>query len=347
MSTARNTPIVTAASNRPETEDETYMTPEERVNVSVYESSYRAVVHIDARAVESEGFWGDQISEGAGSGSIWDESGHILTNYHVIEGSQQLVVTLFDGNQYEAKIVGADPPNDIAVIKIDAPHEELIPVKLGDSERLKVGQRVFAFGSPFGLERTMTCGIISSLNRTLPSRNHRTMKAIIQVDAALNRGNSGGPLMSSRGDLVGMNTAIASATGENTGIGFAIPAATIRRVVPQLIANGRVIRPTIGIEAVAETQQGLLVAKVTAGGPADKAGVKGIQIIRKRRFYGEEKRLDISSADIIVAVGGRPVRTADDLLSMVEAGKAGQSLELVVLRQGNRVRLVAVLADEP
>lgn len=327
--------------------DNDFMTPEERVNVAVYESSYRAVVHIDARAVQTESFWGDSVtSEGSGSGSIWDEQGHILTNFHVVEGSQQVVVTLFDGNQYEAKVIGADPPNDIAVLKIEAPHDTLVPVRLGDSERLKVGQRVFAFGSPFGLERTMTCGIISSLNRTLPSRNHRTMKAIIQVDAALNRGNSGGPLMSSRGELVGMNTAIASATGENTGIGFAIPAATIRRLVPQLITNGRVIRPTIGIEAVAETQLGLLVAKVTPGGPADQAGIKGVQIVRKRRFYGEERRLDIGSADIIVAAGGKPVKKADDLLSLVEQGRAGQILEVVVSRQGTRVRLMVTLGDE-
>jgi S1-C subfamily serine protease len=172
------------------------------------------------------------------------------------------------------------------------------------------------------------------------------MKSIIQVDAALNRGNSGGPLVSSRGELVGMNTAIASGSGENTGIGFAIPAATIRRIVPQIIQNGRVIRASIGIEAVAETPQGLLVAKLSAGGPAEKAGIRAIQIVKRRRFYGEEKRLDISSADTIVGAGGKPIRTADDLLSIVEQGRAGMALDLIVLRQGNRLKVQVVLENE-
>jgi S1-C subfamily serine protease len=342
----RSVPLNANPAPVPIPEDE-FLTAEERVNIAVYDTTHRSVVHIDTRAVQTDSFWGDSTtSEGSGSGSIWDELGHILTNYHVIEGSQQLVVTMHDGNQYEAKKIGADPPNDIAILKVDAPHQSLQPVRIGDSDRLRVGQRVYAFGSPFGLERTMTSGIISSLNRTLPSRNHRTMKAIIQVDAALNRGNSGGPLMSSRGELVGMNTAIASGTGENTGIGFAIPASTIRRIVPQLIATGHVVRPTIGVEAVAEIQQGLLVAKLTAGGPAEKAGLKAVQIVSRRRIYGLEKRLDISSADIIIGAAGKPVRSADDLLSIVEQGRAGDSLELNIVRQGNRLRLTVVLADE-
>ncbi len=234
-------------------------TPDERINIAVYENCNRSVVNIDTTVVQSRMIFETQ-SEGSGSGSVLDKQGHILTNYHVIEGAREINVTLFDGKTYDAQLVGHDPPTDVAVIKINAPAEVLFPIRFGESNRLKVGQRVFAIGNPFGLERTLTTGIVSSLNRSLPARTKRAMKSIIQIDAAINPGNSGGPLLDSRGRLIGMNTAIASTTGQNTGVGFAIPSATITRVVPQLIERGHVIRPETGIAAVARTDRGLMIA---------------------------------------------------------------------------------------
>lgn len=323
-------------------------TPEERVNIGVYEKCNRSVVNITTRGVRSELILFETETEGAGSGSVLDTTGHILTNYHVIEGAQKARVTLFNGTSYDATLVGHDAPNDIAVIKIAAPAEDLYPIEFGDASRLKVGQRIFAIGNPFGLDRTMTIGIISSLNRSLG----RSFKSMIQIDAALNRGNSGGPLLDRRGRLIGMNTAIASSTGENTGVGFAIPVSTLSRVVPQLIENRRVIRPDIGIARVQETDKGLVIMKTVRGGPADRAGLQGYQevVTQKRRgpFVYEERRVDGSRADMIVAADGQKIRTVDDFLGVLESHLPGQTLELVVIRESQE-RTVAVTlgASEP
>ena len=327
--------------------------PEERVNISVYENVNRSVVHITTRVARQDPFFfSEQSAEGAGSGSVLDREGHILTNYHVVEGAQIARVTLFNNKTYRARPIGVDADNDIAVLKIDAPDDVLYPVKLGSSSRLRVGQKIFAIGNPFGLERTMTVGIISSLNRQIPSRNSRQMKSIIQLDAALNRGNSGGPLLNSRGELIGMNTAIASPSGagENTGVGFAIPVSTVKRVVPQLIKHGRVIRPDIGITRVYQTDQGLVIARVTPGGPADQAGLRGFKRVRKKRNFGgfsiEETGWDTSTADKITAVEGKPIRTADDLLTILEAKNAGDAIEVTVLRDGRRTKVRVVLDND-
>jgi S1-C subfamily serine protease len=215
---------------------------------------------------------------------------------------------------------------------------------------LRVGQKVFAIGNPFGLERTLTVGIISSLNRTLPSRSARTMKSIIQIDAALNRGNSGGPLLDNRGFVIGMNTAIASRTGQNTGVGFAIPVSTVRRVVPQLIEDGRVIRPDIGITRVYQTDNGLVIATMTPGGPAERAGLRGFRIIRERRqrgpFLYEQTRIDRSYADMIVAVEGQPIRTADEFLTQIETRQPGDVVTLTVVRSGRELKIRVPLEAE-
>ncbi len=323
------------------------LTPEERVNVAVYESCHRSVVHIETRG-DSESFLGRITnSEGSGSGSVWDREGHILTNYHVVKGVKQLMVTLHDGSQFEARLVGNDITNDIAVLKIEPEDASLWPVTPGLSEKLRVGQRVFALGSPLGLEQTMTVGIVSSVNRTIPSLSKRMMKSIIQIDAALNRGNSGGPLMNSRGQLIGMNTAIASRIGENSGIGFAIPSATIRRIVPQLIRFGKVRRPNIGIESIAETSKGLLLLTLEPGGPAEAAGLQGVRVIRRRTMLGDLIRRDYSTADILTEIDGEKIRTADDLLSEVESRRAGDSV-MVTLRRGDETLRVPVrLVEEP
>jgi S1-C subfamily serine protease len=233
------------------------------------------------------------------------------------------------------------------VIRIDVSPERLHPVELGDSERLRVGQKVFAIGNPFGLERTLTTGIISSLNRQLPSRGGRTMKSIIQLDAALNRGNSGGPLLDSRGRLIGMNTAIASETGENTGVGFAIPVNTVRRVVPQLLEYGKVIRADIGITRVFQTERGLLVVTVARGGPAERAGLQGFRLVRKENrrgpFVFSETHIDPDSADLILAVDGQKCRTVDELLSAIESKKPGEQALVTIERQGNELQVPIVL----
>src|SRR5487761_1141107 len=263
-------------------------TPDERVNISVYEQVNRSVANISTKGVRAgDCFFFEVPTEGAGSGSVLDKSGHVLTNFHVIEDARQIEVTLFDGSAHAAKLVGHDAASDVAVLKIPAPADRLFPVTLGDSSRLKVGQRVFAIGNPFGLERTLTTGIISSLNRRIPGREGRTLKSLIQTDAAINPGNSGGPLLDSHGRLIGMNTAIASRTGQNTGVGFAIPVSSITRIVPQLIEKGHVVRPEVGIAKVYEIDGGLMIAELVPGGPAERAGLRGPKIVVQRRQRGD------------------------------------------------------------
>ncbi len=323
-------------------------TPDERVNIAVYENVNRCVVNINTKTTSEALFVFELTSEGAGSGVVLDQQGHVLTNQHVVDGAKQIQVILFDGKNYEAKLIGADEPSDIAVLKIEAPPESLYPVHFGDSTHLLVGQRVFAIGNPFGLERTLTTGIISSLNRTLPTRNKRTMKSIIQIDAAINPGNSGGPLLDAHGRLIGVNTAIASATGQNTGVGFAIPVNSIARVVPQLIAGGRVVRPDAGIAKVFQTEKGLLIATLTQGGPAERAGLRGPKLVKERRRRGpftyDYQNVDLAAADLIVAVDGNRIKTADEFLSAVESRRPGEETIITVLRDGREQGVALRLA---
>lgn len=330
-------------------------TPEERVNIRVYEIANRSVVNITTQIARGNNnlFWQNlEPAKGSGSGSILDRQGHVLTNHHVIEDAQSAMVTLYDGESYPAELVGADPSNDIAVLKINAPVDVLFPVNRGESSRLKVGQRVFAIGNPFGLERTLTVGILSSMNRSLPSKSGRTMKSILQIDAALNRGNSGGPLLDSRGRLIGMNTAIASpsGSGENTGIGFAIPASTLERVVPQLIRDGRVIRADAGIAQVYETRRGLLVAQLVEDGPAQRAGLNGFKVVRERAERGgvtfERTYLDRSQADLVVAVDGKPTVSADEFLGAIEQHQPGERAVVTVMRDDRKVDVPIMLGED-
>jgi S1-C subfamily serine protease len=313
------------------------MTEEERVNVGVYDKVNRSVVNISTRSVREDPFFMfESPSEGAGSGSIMDRRGHVLTNFHVIEDAQAIQVTLFDGTSYEGRPVGVDPTTDLAVLRIDAPESSLFPVVLGDSTNLKVGQRVLALGNPFGLERTLTVGIVSSLNRAIRSRNGRRIHSIIQTDAAINPGNSGGPLLDNRGQLIGVTTAIASRTGQSSGVGFAIPVTAVRRIAPQLIRNGRVVRAAIGISRVAETEQGLLVVSTTPNGPAEKAGLKGFQLVKKRARRGpyiyEQTYVDRSTADLIIAVDEVAVNSAERFLDLIESHKPGDVVTVAIVR---------------
>jgi S1-C subfamily serine protease len=317
------------------------LTPDERVNVTVYHNVNRSVVNINTKSVQTDRFMMFEVpTAGEGSGSVIDRKGHILTNFHVVDGAKEIQVTLFDGHSYPARLIGVDPDTDIAVLKIEAPVNSLSPVQFGSSTNLIVGLRVLAIGNPFGLERTLTTGIISSLDRSLPARGtQRTIKSIIQIDAAINPGNSGGPLLDSRGLMIGMNTAIASKTGENTGVGFAIPVNTISRVVPQLIENGRVRRPESGIGQVFQTDRGLLIATLVPGGPAEKAGLHGVKIEEKQRREGsiiyKYRTIDRSAADLILAIDGKPIRSGDNFLDVIETKQPGDQIILTILR-GNK-----------
>lgn len=325
-------------------------TPEERVNIAVYDNVNRSVVNINTKGVrEGDFFFFETPIEGAGSGSVLDKAGHVLTNYHVIAEAREIEVTLFDGSSYRGKLVGQDPANDLAVLKVQAPANLLVPVAFADSSRLRVGQRVFAIGNPFGLERTLTTGIISSLNRRIPGRQGRTLKSIIQTDAAINPGNSGGPLLDSHGRLIGVNTAIASRTGQNTGVGFAIPSNNIARIVPQLIEKGHVDRPEIGIAQVYEIEQGLMIAKLVPGGPAERAGLRGPKLVVQRREQGRflyrYETIDRAAADIIVAIDGEKTTTADDFLGVIENKQPGDEVTLTVLRDGNETKVRVKLRE--
>jgi len=326
-------------------------TSEEKTNIAVYEAVNRSVANINTKATVASGLFLLEVpSEGAGSGIVLDKQGHVLTNYHVVEGAKEIQVLLFDGSSHNGKLVGFDQATDVAVLKVDAPVGLLVPAVFGSSSNLHVGQRVFAIGNPFGLERTLTTGIISSLNRSLPTRSGRTIKSIIQTDAAINPGNSGGPLLDSGSRLIGMNTAIASRTGQSSGVGFAIPVGTLARIVPQLIQRGKVIRPDAGIARVYQTDKGLLVAALTPEGPAERAGMRGFKVVRERRrqgpFVAEFERVDRSGADLIVAVAGEAVRTADDFLSAIDSRNPGDQVLIAVEREGHRLDLPVILDAE-
>jgi S1-C subfamily serine protease len=294
--------------------------------------------------VQSRSFFMSAVPEpGSGSGSVLDKDGHILTNYHVVDGARQVQVTLFNEENYDAELVGADPVNDVAVLKIDAPEDELFPVTLGDSDHLRVGMRVFALGNPFGLDRSMSVGVISSLNRSLEIRENWIIKSIIQIDASINPGNSGGPLLDAHGQLIGMNTAIATADAhQSAGIGFAIPISLVKRVVPELIAHGRVIRGDIGITHVTVVDDGLRIARLVQGGPAERAGLRGPKVTRRGLVVIEDR----STADIIVEVDGEKVATAAEFLGHIENKKPGDAVEVTVLRNGRRMTMKVILGGE-
>jgi len=326
------------------------LTPEERVSVAVYENVNRSVVHITTELVESEGLFMEMAARGEGSGAVIDREGRIVTNFHVVDGARSIQVNLWDGKPYDARLIGQDPSVDVAILKIDAPANSLYPVVLADSNRLRVGQRVFAIGNPFGFERTLSTGIVSSLNRSLPSRRGaRMIKQVIQIDAAINPGNSGGPLLDSHGRMIGVTTAIASKTGESAGVGFAVPSSTIARVVPQLIKNGHVTRPDVGIAQVWQTDKGLRIKALVPGGPAERAGLRGPRVVTQRKRQGpfvyDVQSVDRSAADVIVAVDDQPVHTADEFLTAVESKQPGQGVMVGILRDGRPMNVPVQLGS--
>jgi S1-C subfamily serine protease len=325
------------------------LTPEELTNIRVYELANRSVVNINTQVVTYERFFMLPIpGQGTGSGSVLDKQGHILTNYHVVEDAREIQVTLPGGKTYPAEIIGHDKELDIAVLKIDAPPSDLYPITLGTSDALRVGQRVYALGNPFGFEGTLTTGIISNLNRTLPSRvDDREMRSIIQTDAALNPGNSGGPLLDTGGRMIGMNLAIATKTGQNSGLGFAIPINRIRPYLPDLVQRGRVVRADVGIVAVMETDRGLQIVRLNEGGPAEQAGLRGWRTVERQVTRGPLvytiKRDDRSQADLIVAVDGQQVASASAFIETIEQHRPGDRITLTILRDGRQTQVPVTL----
>ncbi|MEW4567706.1 trypsin-like peptidase domain-containing protein [Tautonia sp. JC769] len=306
---------------------------DERNTIRIYEAVNRSVVNISTSATV-RGLFQDTEVSGSGSGFVINNQGHILTNHHVVEGAEVVQVGLFDGSVLDARVVGVDPSNDVAVLRAIAPPVSLIPIALGESRNLKVGQKVLAVGNPFGLERTLTTGIISSLDRSLESKNGRSIRGIIQTDASINPGNSGGPLLNNRGEVIGMNTAIYSRVGQSSGIGFAVPISTIKRVLKPLIEQGYVERATLGIARVYALDEGLLVLGVEAGGPADQAGIRSLRIQYLRDGPFVRAQIDPASADVILAVNGVAVPSVGELLTEVESYQPGETITVTVLRDG-------------
>ncbi|MCO6044918.1 trypsin-like peptidase domain-containing protein [Aeoliella sp. ICT_H6.2] len=326
------------------------LTPEELANIRVYEVANRSVVNIDTQTEQVDPFFMRRMQgAGSGSGSVLDKQGHILTNAHVIENARSIEVTLASGQTYPADLVGQDREHDVAVLKIEAPSGELYPLELGRSDGLRVGQQVYALGNPFGLEGSLTKGIISSLNRSIEGRTGREMKSLVQTDAAMNPGNSGGPLLDSHARMVGMNVAIATRTGQNTGVGFAIPANRISAIVPELIEHGRIIRPDHGILGLREyTDRGVKIEAIRPGGPADKAGLQAIvqlEIYRQGNTVYKSRTSDVSRGDWLVAVDGKKVETASDFLAIMDSYNPGQTVNLTIMRNGREQDVKMTLGE--
>ncbi len=308
------------------------LAPEEKSTIALFKEAGPSVVYITS-LVRREVGWFDvrEIPQGTGSGFVWDKDGHIVTNFHVIQGSQAVRVTLSGRRSYQAQLVGVAPEKDLAVLRIPAPKDKLVPILVGTSRNLQVGQRVFAIGNPFGLDQTLTTGIVSALGRSIQSATDQQIEGVIQTDAAINPGNSGGPLLDSAGRLIGINTAIASPSGGSAGIGFAVPVDTVNQVVPQLIRHGKIVRPELGLvladDSIARRLgvEGALVLRVEPGSPAARAGLRGTR---------RDEEGSILLGDVIREFGGKEITSGGDLLNLLEERKAGETVRLRVLRDG-------------
>jgi S1-C subfamily serine protease len=320
------------------------LSAEEQNHIDVFRRTSPSVVHITTLGIQRDLFslHAEQVPRGTGTGFVWDETGHIVTNFHVIQGGSAARVTLADQTTHAAQFVGAFPDRDLAVLRIDVPASKAPAIPIGTSRDLQVGQRVYAIGNPFGLDQTLTTGIVSALNREIESLNQRTIRGAIQTDAAINPGNSGGPLLDSAGRLIGVNTAIFSPSGGSAGIGFAIPVDEVNRIVPRLIRDGRFVRPVIGVSAGPPTlqralnlPQGVVLLQVVPGSPAARAG---LQPFRRGR-NGE-----VVAGDVITSVDGEAVTNLDDMLTLLERRAPGDRVTLTVWREGATRRQAVVLA---
>lgn len=315
--------------------DNSFSTLDERNNIQIFKQSSPSVVTVTNQTLvrNRRSFDLQTVPQGAGTGFIWDQQGIVVTNYHVLEGAKKITITLPDQSHWPAEVVGLAPDKDLAVLRIQAPAEKLKALPLGDSSQLEVGRKVLAIGNPFGLDATLTIGVVSALGREIESPNKRTIRNVIQTDAAINPGNSGGPLLNSQGQLIGVNTMIYSPSGASAGIGFAIPVNTVKAIVPQLIAHGRLVRPVLGIDvapqewATRNNIKGVPVLRSIPGLPAADIGIVGVS---------RSARGVITLGDVIVAVAGQKVDDYDDLLSILEQHRAGDTVDIEVLRQQQR-----------
>lgn len=335
-------------------QDNANYTPDESENIRIYEQYNEGVVNITTEKLIYSWFFDPVPQEGGtGSGSIIDKSGYVLSNHHVVQGAYKVYITLADGSRHEGDVIGADPENDLAVIKFDPEGLDLVTIPLGNSDGLRVGQKVLAIGNPFAFERTLTTGIISGLGRPVRGSSDYVIQDMIQTDASINPGNSGGPLLNSKGEMIGVNTMIYTPTGGSVGIGFASPIDTARRVLPDLINYGMVRRgwidvvpvplePSIVRYARLDVEKGILVSRVTAGGNADGAGIRGgsdkVRYGRGFIFLG---------GDIIIKIDGQPVGSISDFFGALEATKPGDEAEIVVLRNGRERRFTIELSERP
>jgi S1-C subfamily serine protease len=328
--------------------------------IAVYETVGRGVVNITNRSYAYDWFFRPVPQEGSGSGIVYDQEGHIITNYHVIEGAEELFVTLPDESTVLAEVVGSDPSNDLAVIKVEADPTLLQPVPLGESDDLRVGQFVVAIGNPFGFERTLTVGVVSALGRVIQSSDESFIGEIIQTDAAINPGNSGGPLLDLSGRIIGVNTAIFSPSQASAGIGFAVPVDTVRRVVPALIENGYFPHPWLGINYVwtltperaeilseagmaVPVEEGVLVIEIASGGPAAAAGLRGG---RERVRIGPA--ILTIGGDILTAINGEPITSDQELLQYLDTQtEVGDTIQVTLWRDGQELTVPVTLDEMP
>lgn len=310
-----------------------FETDDERNSMQVFEHARPSVVFVtnEQLARDPRSYDLMTVPAGAGTGFVWSTDGYIVTNYHVVEGANKIMITLQDQSSWPAKIVGLAPERDLAVLKVSIPVEKLTALPLGDSSQLSVGRKVLAIGNPFGLDATLTTGVVSALGREIESPNQRKIGNVIQTDAAINPGNSGGPLLNSQGQLIGVNTMIYSPSGASAGIGFAIPVNTVKDVVPQLIKHGRIIRPVIGIEPAPDQWarqsgiEGVPILRVFNHSPAQEAGLQGIG----RNSWGQ-----LILGDVIVALDKKLTPNNDAFMSTLENHKPGDTIEIQIVRNG-------------
>ncbi|HJQ71694.1 MAG TPA: trypsin-like peptidase domain-containing protein [Blastocatellia bacterium] len=340
-----------ASIERPVIADPTVATDEQN-NIEVYRAFSPGVVNITSKGY-ARNLFGVYPTEGTGSGAIIDDQGHIITNFHVVQGASQLEVQV-ENEKFPARLIGTDPDNDIAVVKINAPRGSLTVIKMGSSQGLQVGQKVLAIGNPFGLQRTLTTGVISGLERPIQSpRTGRTIEGAIQTDASINPGNSGGPLLNSRGEMIGINTQIISPNEGSVGIGFAVPIDTAKKIIPDLIAKGYVAYPWLGISSVAINRQmarewqlpveeGILIGNVYRGSGAAAAGLRGT--VMRRTFM--DTQVD-QMGDIIVAIDGQQIKNSSDLQRALKDKQAGQTVDVKLIRQGRQISVGVRLTERP
>jgi S1-C subfamily serine protease len=324
------------------------MATDEQNNIEVYKAISPGVAFIKSTSYTQDFFGQVEEGQGAGSGSVIDNQGHILTNYHVVEGAQKLTVNFGGNKTYPATVVGGDADTDLAVIKVSGVQEQLTVVPMGDSDHLTVGQKVLAIGNPFGLDRTLTTGVISGLQRPIRARNDRPIEGAIQTDASINPGNSGGPLLDSHGRMIGINSQILSPSGGSNGVGFAIPVSIAKRIVPQLIQNGAVRRPKLGVgtRAVKDlvgqiklpVSDGLMILQVTPNGSAAGAGLRGLS---------QTPDGELVLGDVITAVDNEKVSDTDDLYRLLDKRQLGDVVNVEVFRNGRRVTVPVRLVETP